>query len=268
MTGKNKAAIRKADLPSYKNPPINEVVCGLQFQEPDKLRIPHIGLLWDRFRSGYPTLQHASPIITKKGEILVDNTTGAPLPRVWFINKEDDQLIQFQIDRFYFNWRRRKNDYPRYNHVIRNFEKVMRTVSDFFKEFDLGELKPIEYELTYINRIPKGQGWDSIDDLPHIFTDFAWDKSRDRFLQDPGKVTWMAEFELPEQKGFLNVNLKQATNIEDKLPLLILELKTRGNGELTETEDIRQWFDMAHEWIVRGFTDLTTPEVQQIWEKE
>ena len=32
-------------LPSYKNPPVNEVVCGMRFQVPDKLRIPHIGFL-------------------------------------------------------------------------------------------------------------------------------------------------------------------------------------------------------------------------------
>lgn len=261
-------ASRKSVLPSYKNPPVNEVVCGLQFQESDKLRIPHFGLLWDKFRSDYPILQHASPIISKKGEILVDSTTGAPLPRVWFINKDDDQLIQFQIDRFYFNWRRRKNEYPRYSHVIGNFEKVMSTVSNFFNEFDLGELEPIEYELTYINRIPKGQGWETIDDLRQIFTDFAWNKSTNRFLRNPGKVTWTAEFPLPEQKAFLNVNLKQATSIEDKMPLLIFELKTRGNGESVETKNTRQWFDMAHEWIVRGFTDLTTPEIQKIWEKE
>ncbi len=73
---------------------------------------------------------------------------------------------------------------------------------------------------------------------------------------------------MPEKKGHLIVNLKQATRTEDKVTLLVLELKTQGTGESADKEAIREWFDLAHEWIVRGFTDLTTPEIQKIWERE
>lgn len=62
---------------------------------------------------------------------------------------------------------------------------------------------------------------------------------------------------------------KQATRTKDKVPLLVLELmKTRAIGESASKEAIREWFDLAHEWIVRGFTDLTTTEIQKIWERE
>lgn len=135
-------------LPSFKNPPVNEVVCGMRFQTPDKLRIPHIGFLWEKFRADYPVIEHATPIASVKGEVVVDMVTGMPLPRVWFINKSDDQLVQFQFDRFYFNWRRRQSDYPRYDHVIKNFESVLNNIAIFFNEFEFGELRPIEYELA------------------------------------------------------------------------------------------------------------------------
>ena len=52
------------DLPSYRNPPMNEVVCGLRFKSPSKLKIPHIGLLWNKFRSDYPVIQHVPPIVS------------------------------------------------------------------------------------------------------------------------------------------------------------------------------------------------------------
>ncbi len=255
-------------LPSYKNPPVNEVVCGMRFDCPDKLSIPHIGLLWDKFRSGYPIIQHAPTIASAKGEIPTDAATGLPLPRVWFINKSDDQLIQFQFDRFYFNWRRRENAYPRYDHVIKNFESVLNSIVFFFDEFKIGKLKPVEYELSYINHIPKGQGWDTIDDLPGIFPDFVWKQTKERFLPNPIKVAWQTEFPLQEKMGHLIVNLKQAIRTEDKVPLLVLELTARGIGESTSKEVIREWFDMAHEWIVRGFTDLTSPEIQKKWLRE
>jgi uncharacterized protein (TIGR04255 family) len=268
MTNKIESSFSTGTLPSYKNPPVNEVVCGLRFDTPDKLRIPHIGLLWDKFRADYPIIQHAPPIASAKGEILVDQATGMPLPRVWFINKSEDQLVQFQIGRFYFNWRRRQSDYPKYDHVIKNFESVLNTIVNFFSEFELGELNPIEYELSYINHIPKGQGWDTIDDLPKIFSDFVWTQTKERFLPNPEKVAWQTEFPLPEKKGHLIINFKQAIQKEDKVPLLVLELKTRGFDESATKDRMREWFDLAHEWIVRGFTDLTTSEIQEIWEQE
>lgn len=249
-------------LPSYKNPPVNEVVCGMRFDTPDKLRIPHIGLLWDKFRQEYPIVQHASPIAAVQGEIPVDNTTGLPLPRVWFINKRDDQLIQFQFDRFYFNWRRRQNHYPRYSHVIKNFENVLNTVVGFFNEFELGELKPIECELSYVNHIPKDQ------DLSKIFLDFIWRQITGRFLPNPVNIAWQTSFLLPENKGRLNVSLIEAIRTDDKTPIFLLELRTRGLSESTSEKAIREWFDVAHEWIVRGFTDLTTPEAHRLWERE
>jgi len=255
-------------LPSYKKPPVNEVVCGMRFHTPDKLRIPHIGLLWDKFRHEYPITQHAPPIATSKGEIPVDNATGLPLQRIWFINKSDDQLIQFQFDRFYFNWRRRIDVYPRYPHVIKNFENVLDTIINFFIEFELGEFKPIEYELSYINHIQKGQEWNTADDLPRIFSDFVWRQKTGRFLPSPENVAWQTNFPLPEKKGNLVVNLKQAIRTEDKVPLLVLELTARELGESTSKIAIREWFDVAHEWIVRGFTDLTTSEIHRFWELE
>ena len=144
----------------------------------------------------------------------------------------------------------------------------MNTVVNFFSELELGELKPIEYELSYINHIPNGQGWNTIDDLPNIFQDFIWKQNNKRFLPSPEKVTWWSEFPLPEKKGHLIVSLKQAIRTEDKITLLVLELKTHGIGESTNKEAIREWFDVAHEWIVKGFTDITTPTIQKIWERE
>ena len=268
MTNNIQSPFSTGTLPSYKNPPVNEVVCGMRFDTPDRLLIPHIGFLWDKLRVDYPVIQHAPPIASAKGEILIDKAIGMPLPRVWFINESDDQLVQFQIDRFYFNWRRRQSDYPRYGHVIKNFESVLNNIGNFFSEFELGELKPIEYELSYINHIPKGQGWNTIDDLPRIFSDFVWTQTKERFLPNPEKVAWQKEFLLPEKKGHLIVSLKQAIQKEDKVPLLVLELKTRGIDESATKDKMREWFDLAHEWIVRGFTDLTTPKIQKIWERE
>ncbi len=255
-------------LPSYRKPPVDEVVSGMRFQVPSGLRITHVGLLWDRFRKEYPNIEHAFPIAMAKGEIPTDSVTGLPLPRVWFINEKDDQLIQFQSDRFYYNWRRRKDEYPRYQFVIKNFEYLLNTILEFFSEFGLGQFKPLEYELTYINHIPQGQGWSSPGNLEEVFADLNWNPSAHTFLPNPSAISWQNDFELPGNKGHLNTILRMATRTADKVPVLVLELRTTSTGELSIGSEFREWFDLAHEWIVRGFTDLTTPSVHKIWERE
>jgi uncharacterized protein (TIGR04255 family) len=257
-------------LPSYKNPPVNEVVCGMRFQTPEKLRIPHIGLLWEKFREEYPNIQHASPIISVPGQIIEDKTTGFPLPRVWFINLQDNELIQFQCDRFYYNWRRRNGVYPRYPKVISNFEAAFNKIKDFFKENEFGDFITLELELSYINHIPKGEGWDTVEDLRNLLVDFPWKQRKDRFLPNPYKTTWTSVFQLPNENGHLTLNVKEVTRISDKVPIIILELIARKTCEITnEHREIRKWYDLAREWIVRGFADLTSAKIQKdIWKIE
>jgi len=255
-------------LPSYSKPPVNEVVCGMIFQIPENLRIPHIGLLWNKLRAEYPIIQHAVPIASSKGELLIDITTGLPIQRVWFISKTEDQLVQFQFDRFYFNWRRKQGEYPRYPFVIQHFENVLKIAEDFFTEFELGKLIPVEYELSYINQILQGEGWNTACDFSKIFSHFIWNPSSDHFLSDPESMAWKVKFPIKDDMGSMLVSLRQTTRADDKKPVLVMELKAKGISKSAENNDMRKWFDVAHEWIVRGFTDLTTHEAHKIWGRE
>lgn len=271
MTSISKSKMSKTpvdSLPSYKQPPVDEVVCGLRFEPLLELKVPHIGLLWEKFRNEYPRVQHAMPIATGRS-LLVDEAIGIPLPRIWFISKADDELIQFQLDRFYFNWRNRGDEYPRYPSIIKKFEMVKSQLHAFMNELQLGTIKPLEYELTYINHIPTGQGWESMDDLPRVIRDFTWQKEKHRFLPNPANITWQVRFELPDGMGSLNVKLNQAKRKIDNVLGLKLELTAKGLGKETTAGHMRDWFDLAHEWIVRGFTDLTAQEIQEtIWKRE
>jgi uncharacterized protein (TIGR04255 family) len=83
-------------LPSYKNPPVNEVVCGMQFHASTKLRIPHIGSLWGKFRTNYPLIQHAPPIASVKGGILLDDW------RSQFITSNSTEKMELRYPRFAF----------------------------------------------------------------------------------------------------------------------------------------------------------------------
>lgn len=58
--------------------------------------------------------------------------------------------------------------------------------------------------------------------------------------------------------------------MSDKVPLIVFELIAKRPCETTITQDeIYAWYDLAREWIVKGFTDLTSPKIQKdVWEIE
>ncbi len=255
----------ESKLPDYKQPPVDEVVCGIRFEPLTQLRVPHIGVLWSRFREEYPKTQHAPPIPTET-TLLVDDATGVPLPRVWFISEADSELIQFQLDRFYYNWRHRGEEYPRYTAIIQKFEKAKKELDAFTQELKLGPLNTVEFELTYINNIRKEPSWENVNDLSKVLIDLPWQNEKHSFLPIPTNAAWQLRFSLPNERGSLSVKFNEVKRRADGAPLLRLEL----NAKSSRNEiNFRDWFDLAHEWIVCGFADLTTSEAQDMmWKRE
>src|SRR6266404_4193986 len=113
-----------AALPSFTNPPVNEVICGVTFKPLPKLLAPHLGILWSKFRTEYPTCLEAEPLLPVV-ETFDGGEAGAPdfsmqyLPRVWFVSRDQSAIIQVQRDRLLHNWRKMRStdEYPRYTVV-------------------------------------------------------------------------------------------------------------------------------------------------------
>jgi uncharacterized protein (TIGR04255 family) len=47
--------------------------------------------------------------------------------------------------------------------------------------------------------------------------------------------------------------------------VLQFTLTARGAPQGGSDEQILAWFDMAHEWVVRAFRELTTPRMHELW---
>ena len=258
-------------LPSYKKPPVIEVVCGIVFKRIEHFKAPHLGLFWQKLRDDYPTCQHATPLgfPPKPSDQAIEFEL--PLPRLWFVNKKKNGLIQLQNNRFLYNWRKIHQEelYPHYRMVINAFKTNFDIFKEFLGEEDLGSLNPTECELTYINHILKGEGWESVADIHDVLPDLDWHSDKKRFLPDPRHLGWQASFALPEDRGQLHVKLEQASRRIDNRPVFILEISARGLGSDKSLDAIWNWFELAHKWIVCGFTDLTGKKIQtSIWERE
>ncbi|MCJ7569054.1 MAG: hypothetical protein MUO58_16155, partial [Anaerolineales bacterium] len=128
----------------------------------------------------------------------------------------------------------------------------------------LGELQPDQYELTYVNHIEQGDGWTNEQDIEEVFPWFKCSLN-DQSSAALEAVAWHRIYRLPDKAGRLHVSMQQAITIDTKTPVLVLNLTARGFAECGE----KDWFDMAHEWIVRAFADLTGPSIQEaIWKKK
>ena len=256
---------KSQNLPDYKNPPVIEVACGISLETIKKFRGQHLGLFWQKVRNEFPICEHAPRLEIGPSPIDFANY----LPRMWFINEKQNMLIQLQDDKFYLNWRRMQQEesYPRYNKIIKSFQSNLNIFEKFLDKEDLGSINPLKCELTYINHIPKAEGWESLADLNKVFKDFAW-SANDRFLPPPSGLGGQASFSLPKNKGRLNVTLQHGARKIDKNPILILQLTATGLGAEKTMDAVWEWFELAHEWIVCGFTDLTATTIQnEIWQR-
>lgn len=75
-------------------------------------------------------------------------------------------------------------------------------------------------------------------------------------------------FPLPEDNGRLKMTLQHGERKLDRCPLLILQISARGLGGDKSMDTVWEWFELAHEWIVRGFDDMTAPTIQRdVWRR-
>lgn len=258
-------------LPEYKKPPINEVACGLRFQPLSQFYLPYTGLFWEKIKKDFPECQHAQPLLSDSTVMTVDGITGLPLPRIWFLSANKQELVQLQPDCFFYNWRKlgEPGAYPRFPTIILSFKKLLQIFVAFLAEVKLSPVVPVRYELTYVNHIPKGEGWQSIEDIGNLLMDVRWDTRQGRFLPAPQNITWRAQFDLPDGAGTLSVSLNQVTRVTDQTPALRLDIQATGIPKDTSLDALWPWFELAHTWIVKGFEDLTHPETQsKVWEKK
>jgi uncharacterized protein (TIGR04255 family) len=269
--------ITTSTLPDFNNPPVNEVVFGIQFKKLQNLKVPHTGILWEKLgRKEYPECKEMPPIShtvesfegihPQPPSVTIERLTNPPLPRLFFISAIKNHLIQIQEDRLHHNWRKVKSDdeYPRYAKLYPKFVRSWELFTAFADELELGPIEPDQYELTYVNHIPRGEGWVDLIDIHDVFRDFQY-KTEGRFLGEPENMSWRKTYRLPNDAGRLHVSVRLAVSRESKDQLMIMDLTARG----FVADKMETWFSIAHEWIVKGFTDLTSESIQKsIWKKK
>jgi uncharacterized protein (TIGR04255 family) len=263
-------------LPEYERPPVIEVVCGVSFAPLQRFKAIHVGLLWDRMREVFPKVEEQAPLEIPVEQLATPPVSVQkfefvdmpPLPRVWFVDEPGNGIIQVQKDCFLHNWRKLKpeDQYPRFRNVIAAFQRHLATFETFLADSQLGSVAPVQCELTYVNHIFEGPLWSMGQSLDALFPDFERKASPQRFLPTYDAVNWRTAYRLPDQLGRLHTTIQIGFLRPSAKPLVSLEMKARGVGNGRSPEAMWAWFEVAHEWIVRGFTDMTSQKAQEeLW---
>jgi hypothetical protein len=192
-----------------------------------------------------------------------------PLPRCWFLDKTKNCLIQLQRDRFLRNWRQRTGDedYPRYPNLIQEFRNEWAFFQTFALEESLGAISVNQCEITYTNNIDLNQAGFATGELGKAIALFAPRKT-DGFLPPPEFMGGQARYLLPDGRGRLYVEINPAFRGRDMKLIASMNMTARGAPDGQTDPKLFEWFDFAHEWIVKAFEELTTPAMHQFWKKK
>ncbi len=193
--------------------------------------------------------------------------TGASHDRFWFLSENEDQLIQFQNDRFLHNWRKvgeGKNPYPRFDEIVSDYEKELNVLEKFFashSDFDSKSLNINQCELTYTNHIPLLSGkhgsradhWIALTNLENI--------DPDDFSLGYRKVITTAD---GKPYGRITCEINNGFNKKNE-SIIVMNLTVRGTPENADIKSALNFLHAGRSIIVKSFDTITTKLAHDTW---
>jgi len=268
---------RPPGLPDFKSPPVTEVVLSVQFAALSSFRGVHAGLYWREIRDEYPVVSEQVPIASAFETFgAAPPSSGfqlhltAPQPaRHWFETANGEHLVQLQQDRILHNWRKRspEMEYPRYEPLRDKFIGEVERLNALVKKEGLGEIRPNQCEVTYINTIASVEGKSPHDHLSHITPLWTGNLSEPFLaaLETTGIQTKYVLRKNDVPYGRVYINFIPAFSAADYSPVVQLEVTTRGKPDEESIAAAFVLLDEERAAVVRAFTSVTTPLMHKEW---
>lgn len=261
-------------LPDYNRPPIDEVAIAVQFPIIENLTEDDLREFWRDLQEEYPLAQSQPRL---EGPIeQEDDTPSAPtmqfsvgfLPqgRLWFVNQNDDILVQVQNTRFIQNWRHRQSDYERFEKIHELFWGNFRKYRQFLERKGFVQPKVLQVEVTYINWLPEGP-------LARYFKPAAGaNVTISGTPSQPIDMNWNARYRVPSSAGLIQrLYLQCQPAIRIKPPhergsQFALVFRAANPGGISDAE-VEDAIYSGRVVIVAAFTELTTEAAHTEWDR-
>lgn len=264
-------------LPNFDKPPVIETVLGVFFRPLRNLDSVRQGVFWwEVLRSEFPEFELRAPVdeVVERFEAEASDfqagfrwqVSNAPeTPRLWAKSRSGEHILQLQRNALLANWLRR-GEYRPFDVRRTDFEQRFGQLDEYSQSV-LGEaIVPVSVTITYINHMPLNERETWAGALRRILNDWS-SRSAGAWLpeSDPGLV--QQSFAFPEKGGRLHATITPAREKDSGNVVVQLELTSRImlSKEQSPLTLISQGFDAAHEWVVRGFSDITRSEMHELW---
>lgn len=272
-----------AATPKFKNPPVVETVLGVQFPQVEGFRATHFGLYYESLEGRFPTVtdqprlepareRFPRPLLLPAPQVQVFPRIKPD--RVWFTADSGSELIQLQADRFLFNWRRQDNrEYPSYGTNSEVFLKEFDLFREFCGKHKLPDPMPEVCEVTYVNHFDPEPNETATQLAARTFAGLGW-CGTDGFLPIPESLTFNRAYVITSENKAIgrlyaevSIAVRRAEAGEPK-EFVLLNLTGRVNHVPSDGFDLRKTLQVAHDWVVCGFADVTERKIQdKEWER-
>ena len=255
----------------------------MYFSPPLALRSVHVGLLWERWRNRFARTEDHPPLPPVIPESFAPSPFAIPLQligdfqgvRTWFLTNSGDRIVQVQPDRLVLNWRKLDDDsgsYPRYATLRPEFTELLTDLLDFARSEQLGPGTIHQAEVTFVNPIPVASV-DGGGEIGRLLEPWTGSYS-DEFLPEAEDVAINLRYRVPHPDTGAPIGrlyaqasraLRQKSATDSPEAVYLLQLFARGAPLDSTREGALGFLDVAHDWVVRGFTSLTTASMHQLW---
>lgn len=261
---------RPEHLPEFANPPLDEVVLDVQFNQLPGYSSAHAIKIGEMFESDFPNLvEH--PLLPPQIDPLAlvpQNSIEFSNPpvgsRFWLISEDDNHLLQIQSDRFIANWRKRKisDSYPKFEGIADSFEKNFEKFENYIHSKLDCNIDINQAEISYHNIIPTESFSQASDWFKFLRSDFL---NTDSVSANFNELVSSADGE-PYARFIcmLHSVLKQG----DTQKGFKLVLTFRGRPSAQNIKSLMDFLLIGREKIVTLFAEITTSKAHQKWERK
>jgi uncharacterized protein (TIGR04255 family) len=196
--------------------------------------------------------------------------TQTPASRLRIRNRGNDRMIQVQNGRLHYNWLSEDGqEYPRYPKVKAEMLAVLDQFRAFVGHEGLGDFRANQWEVTYVNHLPRGTVWNSAADWTSVFASSVCLPPRlPRANLEGLSAEW--HYALEDNRGRLHVHLQHAwreAKSNERQELLIFKLTARGPVPEGNASDPVIGLDFGRSVIVTTFREVASAEARKYWEE-
>ncbi|CAN5812698.1 hypothetical protein BH23PLA1_BH23PLA1_24910 [soil metagenome] len=265
------------NLPKFSNPPLVETVLGVQFASIPGFTSGHCGWYWKKYLDSSWVKTSELPALPDQFEkfghqdwrppSIKLTASLAPHPsRLQIINSDDDQVIQIQKNRFIYNWRKRDSVYPSFDKLFPDFLSKFSGFRDFLEAAGLGTPSPNQWEVSYVNHIPKGSLWETPGDwhlvLPGLYPlPLSLDDAKFE------SMTSEVHYEIIPKRGRLHISVHHGKVYDDNKndrEIIVLHLTARG-PVLSDKSGWDTDMKIGHQVLVRTFARIASQRALEYW---